>query len=130
MAYAVLGTTYHNLGEKKLAAEDTRKAYELREHVSEWEKFYIESHYYQFVTGDLEKARQSYQIWGQIYPREQVVPTNLGNIYQTLGQYDKTLTEYLKAQRLSPADSLILEISWMATFGSIDLIRPSNLATR
>ena len=36
------------------------------------------------------------------------MPTNLGNIYQTLGQYDKTLTEYLKAQRLSPADSLIL----------------------
>ena len=35
-----------NLGETSLAAENTRKAYELRERVSEREKFYIESHYY------------------------------------------------------------------------------------
>jgi len=106
MAYATLGTTFHNLGEKNLAAENTRKAYELRTHVSEWEKFYIESHYYHFVTGDLEKARQVYELWAQIYPREQVPPTNLGVIYQTLGQHDKSLAEFREALRLSPADSL------------------------
>ena len=39
MAYAILGTTYHNQGEKILAAEKTQRAYELRGHVSEWEKF-------------------------------------------------------------------------------------------
>ena len=44
MAYAILGTTYRNLGERILAAENTRKSYELRSHLSEWEKFYIESH--------------------------------------------------------------------------------------
>ena len=108
MAYATLGTTYHNLGEKILAAEDTRKAYERRTHVSEWEKFYIQSHYHHFVTGDLEKARQSYELWGQIYPREQVVPTNLGNIYQMLGQYPKSLAEFQEAQHLSSVDSLVL----------------------
>jgi serine/threonine protein kinase/tetratricopeptide (TPR) repeat protein len=105
MAYAVLGTSYHNLGEKILAAENTRKAYELRTHVSEWEKFYIESHYYHFVTGDLEKARQVYELWGQIYPREHVPYTNLGVIYQTLGQYDKSLAKFLEAWRIG-ADSL------------------------
>ena len=106
MAYANLGTAYHNLGEKMLASGNTRKAYELRGHVSEWEKFYIESHYHHFVTGDLEKARQSYELWSQIYPREQVPPNNLGVVYQTLGQYDKSLTEFREALRLSPADSL------------------------
>jgi len=106
MAYANLGTAYHNLGEKMLASENTRKAYELRGHVSEWEKFYIESHYHHFVTGDLEKARQSYELWSQIYPREQVPPNNLGVVYQTLGQYDKSLNEFREALRLSPADSL------------------------
>ncbi len=106
MAYATLGTAYHNLGEKILAAENTRKAYGLRSRVSEWEKFYIESHYHHFVTGDLEKARQVYELWAQIYPREQVTPTNLGVIYQTLGQHDKTLAEFREALRLSPADSL------------------------
>ena len=56
MAYASLGMTYFNLGEQSLGAENTRKAYELRERTSEREKFYIESHYFELVTGDLEKA--------------------------------------------------------------------------
>jgi tetratricopeptide (TPR) repeat protein len=106
MAYATLGTTYHNLGEKILAAENTQKAYQRRARVSEWEKFYIESHYHHFVTGDLEKARQVYELWAQIYPREQVPPINLGVVYQTLGQHDKSLAEFREALRLSPADSL------------------------
>jgi tetratricopeptide (TPR) repeat protein len=106
MAYATLGTTYHNLGEKNLAAENTRKAYELRSRVSEWEKFYIESHYYHFVTGDLEKARQVYELWAQIYPREQVTPTNLGVVFQTLGQHDKSVAQWDEAMRLNRSDSL------------------------
>jgi eukaryotic-like serine/threonine-protein kinase len=106
MAYATLGTAYHNLGEKSLAAENTRKSYELRSRVSEWEKFYIESHYYHFVTGDLEKARQVYELWAQIYPREQVTPTNLGVVFQTLGQHDKSVAQWTEAMRLSRSDSL------------------------
>ena len=56
MAYARLGTSFSNLGETKLGAENSRKAYELREGVSDGEKFYIEAHYYQFGTGNLEKC--------------------------------------------------------------------------
>ncbi len=93
MAYALLGTTYHNLGEKNLAAVNTQKAFELREKVSERERFYIDSHYYDFVTGDLEKARQTYELWAQTYPRDSVPPTNLGVIYQSFGQYEKALEE-------------------------------------
>jgi Tfp pilus assembly protein PilF len=106
MAYAMLGTSYHNLGEKKLSAENTSKAYDLRARVSEWEKFYIDSHYHHFVTGDMEKARQTYELWGQIYPREQVPPLNLGVIYQTLGQHEKSLSETREAFRLGPSESL------------------------
>ncbi|MGB6599184.1 MAG: protein kinase [Candidatus Acidiferrum sp.] len=106
MAYATLGTAYHNLGEKVLSAQNTKKAYELRSRVSEWERFYIESHYHHFVTGDLEKARQSYELWEQIYPREEVPPINLGVVYQSLGQYDKSLAEFREALRLGPSESL------------------------
>jgi serine/threonine protein kinase/Flp pilus assembly protein TadD len=106
IAYSSLGTTYHNLGEKELAAENTRKAYELRAKVSEREKLYIESHYYDFVTGDLENARQVYETWKQIYPRDQVPPLNLGVISQNLGQYEKALAEYKLALRLNPNDVL------------------------
>jgi eukaryotic-like serine/threonine-protein kinase len=106
MARAMLGTVYHNIGEKNLSAENTKQAYAMRGRVSEWEKFYIESHYYHFVTGDLEQARKTYELWAQIYPREQVTAVNLGVVYQTLGQYDKSLAEFREAMRLSSSDSL------------------------
>ena len=102
MAYATLGVDYSNLGETTLASENTKKAYELRERVSEREKFYIESHYYQYVTGDLEKARQAYELWAQTYPRDLVPPSNLGVIYENLGEYDKALAESREALRLDP----------------------------
>ena len=106
MAYAILGTDYHNMGEKILSAEVTRRAYELRSRVSEWERFYIESHYHHFVTGDLEKAREDYELWSQIYPREPVPAINLGVVYQTLGLYERSLTEFREAHRLAPTESL------------------------
>jgi serine/threonine protein kinase/Flp pilus assembly protein TadD len=106
MAYAGLGTCYSNLAERSLATTNTRKAYELRERVSQREKFYIEAHYYDCVTGDLEKARQAYQLWAETYPRDYVPPNNLSGIYRDLGQYDKSLTQAREYLRLDPTSSL------------------------
>jgi Flp pilus assembly protein TadD/predicted Ser/Thr protein kinase len=106
MAYAALGTSYFNLGEPSLAAETTRKAYDLRDRVSDREKFYIESHYYQYATADLEKARQAYELWAQTYPRDGVPANNLGVIYRILGQYDKALAEHREFVRLDPTTGL------------------------
>ena len=106
MAYATLGTAYHNSGEKNLAAENTKKAYELRARVSEWERLYIETHYYQFVTGDMEKASQTYELWAQTYPREQVARNNLGIVYENLGQHEKALTEFRASGEVAPPDAL------------------------
>jgi serine/threonine protein kinase/tetratricopeptide (TPR) repeat protein len=106
MAYTMLGTTYHNLGEKALAAQNTKRGYELRGRVSEWEKLYIESHYYHFVTGDLEKARQTYELWQHIYPRENSAANNLGEVYAALGEHEKSKSKYSEALKLSQGDSL------------------------
>jgi eukaryotic-like serine/threonine-protein kinase len=106
MAYASMGTCYHNLGENNSAVENTRKAYELRERVSQREKFYIESHYHNYVTGDLETTLQAYQLWEQSYPRDSVPPNNSGQVFQNLGQYEKALEETKVAFRLAPEDGL------------------------
>ncbi len=106
MAYASLGTSYFALGEQTLAAENTRRAYELRDRVSEREKFYIESHYYHFVTGDLEKARQVYELWLQTYPRNEGAQNNLSAIHQQFGQYDKGLAEFREMLRSDPESGL------------------------
>jgi tetratricopeptide (TPR) repeat protein len=106
MAYASMGTCYHNLGENNSAVEATRKAYELRERVSQREKFYIESHYHNYVTGDLETTLQAYQLWEQSYPRDSVPTNNSGQVFQNLGQYEKALEETRAAFRLAPGDGL------------------------
>jgi eukaryotic-like serine/threonine-protein kinase len=102
MAYARLGTCYFNLEEGSLATESTKKSYELRERVSEREKFYIESHYYQFVAGDPEKARRIYELWVQVYPRDPAPHNMLGSVYEELGQEEKALEQYREAVRMEP----------------------------
>jgi eukaryotic-like serine/threonine-protein kinase len=102
MAYGGLGICYLNLAESSLASQYTQKAYDLRDRVSERERFYIESHYQQNTVGDLEKSREIYEEWGRAYPREEVVPTNLGVIYALLGDYPKAFAEAQAAFKLNP----------------------------
>jgi eukaryotic-like serine/threonine-protein kinase len=107
MAYAMLAINYSNLGDSGLAIENMRKAYQLRERVSERERFFIESHYEWFVTGDLGKTRQSFELWAQTFPRDWPPRNELGDLYAQLGQYDKSLTEYREAHRLYSSSGLI-----------------------
>jgi DNA-binding winged helix-turn-helix (wHTH) protein/tetratricopeptide (TPR) repeat protein len=107
MAYAALAPCYRNLGEFKMAEETTRKAYELRERVSQRERFNIEADYYRGVTGDQEKARKAYELWALTYTNDSVPPTVLCVIYNEFGQYDKALAEIREAIRLNPASGLI-----------------------
>jgi tetratricopeptide (TPR) repeat protein len=104
MPYRAMSAVYANLNEAGRAAESARKAYELREKVSERERFSIEARYYLNVTGELEKAEQVYELWQQTYPRDDVPYTNLGWISGNLGNWDKYLQEHREAMRLEPND--------------------------
>jgi serine/threonine protein kinase/predicted Zn-dependent protease len=106
MAYALLGTSYSNLGERNRAAANLAKAYQLRERVSEREKFYIESYYRDLVVGDLDKAGRVYQLWAQVYPRDERPVGALGLLYGYVGQYEKSLPQARDASRLQPVSSL------------------------
>jgi serine/threonine protein kinase/tetratricopeptide (TPR) repeat protein len=100
VAYASLGLTYGNLQQASLAAENIKKAYDLRAHVSEREKYRIEALYYQYVTGEVEQASQVYELWNKSYPLDSIPPGNLGYIYTMLGQYEKALAKTEESQRL------------------------------
>ena len=69
MAYANLGLAYSTIGESVLSAESTTKAWQLRDRVSDREKFFIDFTYDRQVTGNLEKAYQTLELWLQTYPR-------------------------------------------------------------
>src|SRR5436190_9718867 len=102
VSYAILGVSYANLSQPSLSAENLRKAYELRERVSEKERLRISAYYYAFVTGELEKEAQTYQLWIQSYPRDDIPHGNLGSNFTALGQYEKSVAETQEAQRLGP----------------------------
>jgi serine/threonine protein kinase/Flp pilus assembly protein TadD len=99
-AYASLGLVYGNLGQASLAAENIKKAYDLRDRVSEREKYRISAAYYDTVTGEEEQATQVYELWAKSYPKDKVPPGNLGVIYTELGQWDKALAATLEGERL------------------------------
>jgi eukaryotic-like serine/threonine-protein kinase len=102
VAYASLGLAYGNLGQASLSAKNIKKAYVLRDRVSEHEKYRIAALYYDFVTGELEQASQVYELWAKSYPQDMVPPGNLGADYMALGQYEKAVAETQESLRLEP----------------------------
>jgi len=102
MAYSGMSNVYWALNEVGQGAENIRKAYELREKVSERERFAIEADYFVFATGELEKAAQTLELWQQTYPRDYFPYRRLGNISATLGNWEKALEVFREALRLEP----------------------------
>ena len=102
-AYLTLALVYANLGELTRSAEYARKAYDLRDKVDEQERFTIEAFYYEFATGELDKAAQVYRVWQQAYPTQHVPYVNLGIIAGTFGNWNEALQDDLEAMRLDPS---------------------------
>ena len=103
IAYAGLAVNYGNLGQASLAADYAKKAYDLRDRVSEREQYRISALYFDECTSEVEKATEAYELWAKSYPRDMVPHLNLGALYSALGQWDKAIAETEAAQRLEPA---------------------------
>jgi Putative Zn-dependent protease, contains TPR repeats len=106
MAYARLAVCDINLGELEPAADLLRKAHDLSAQVSEHERLFILSLYHEFVTGDLEEARKTYEVRAQIFPHDDIPIGNAGNVYFLLGHYDKALDATQEALRRNPGSRI------------------------
>jgi eukaryotic-like serine/threonine-protein kinase len=110
-AHASVGLIYGNLGETSLSSDSTRRAYELRDRVSDWERYFITAQYHFRVTGNIDQIVPVGQTWIQQYPRERTSRNRLAFAYRQLGQYDKALAEYQQARQFGgshPLDLLML----------------------
>ncbi len=105
MAYERLGESYFPLEESGLAAENARKAFELRSRTSEHEQLAITSFYQYVVTGDLEAARTSYELFAQTYPRDEDAPGWLWIICAELGDYPKSFDAAQQELNINPGSS-------------------------
>lgn len=103
MAHAFLGRVYGDIGESDLSAESIRQAWQLRDRVTDAEKFFITANYDLQVTGNLEKAQATFELWAQTYPREIHAPGLLsGQIYPFFGKHEKAVEEAKIAIGIDP----------------------------
>ena len=100
LAYTLLSASYSNQGEYQQAREARIRAFELRDRVSERERFGIVAGYYNDVLGDLDKANHALELWAQTYPRVSTPHLYLSNNYSYMGLYEKSLAEILENLRL------------------------------
>jgi tetratricopeptide (TPR) repeat protein len=102
MAYAMLGRIYGDMWEPDLAADSIRKAYELREHASDPERFFITLSYHTQVTGNLEEAQRTGELWQKTYPRALDAFGLSSGIYQSLGNFQKSVEVCKRAIEINP----------------------------
>ncbi len=102
LAYARLGTIYGNMGESQRSNDALTKAYERRDRITEWERFYVVSHYYGFVTGEIEKEMATYEEWAKAYPHDMAWTVNLAVDYGITGQLDKAIELQRRASQEVP----------------------------
>ena len=79
MAHALLSAVYANTGQSALAPAFSRKAFELRDRVSERERFFISWRYYRDAIQAWDKALELARSWTATYPREAFAFNSLGS---------------------------------------------------
>jgi eukaryotic-like serine/threonine-protein kinase len=126
VAYAWLGIWYTSIGEPSIAAEYARKAYELRGHASEPERYFVSVIYYKEVMGNMEQAEQTCKLWMQAYPRAEMPHTYLsGGIYPSIGRYDEVISEAREAIRIRP-DSAVPYVLLMGGYMALNRFAEAN----
>ena len=102
LAYARIGVFYINQDQMERAKEYLQKAYDLRDRVSERERLYVTEKYYNYLTGEIDKAVETLKTWARLYPNDFIPHNNLALDYQILGNYDEAQKEALESVRLAP----------------------------
>src|SRR5207344_1283489 len=102
MAHALLSGVYANTGQSSLAPAYSRKAFELRDRVSERERFFISWRYYRDAIQAWDKALELAQSWTATYPREAFAFNSLGSALIRLGRFEQSVQAFRDAIRLDP----------------------------
>jgi len=102
MGHALLSAVYANTGQSTLAPAFSRKAFELRERVSERERFFISWRYYRDAIQAWDKALELARSWTATYPREAFAFNSLGSAFIRLGQFEQSVKPFQEAIRLDP----------------------------
>jgi eukaryotic-like serine/threonine-protein kinase len=93
-----------------VATRNIRKAYALREKVSEGERLFIESVYDEIAMGDLKKAMAANEVWADLYPREFEPARALAEFYTEIGDAETAVRWGRKALALGQENAMSYQI--------------------
>jgi tetratricopeptide (TPR) repeat protein len=99
---AMLLNTARDSAQQERAKTARTRAFELRDRVTEPERYYIDGTYYQYVTEDLDKATRTYELWKSTYPRDAIPRNQLAVIASGIGDDERAVAEEREALRLDP----------------------------
>jgi eukaryotic-like serine/threonine-protein kinase len=106
LAHARLGTVYTNLGEIERSRLHTTRAYEMRDRVSERERYYIDARYFSAVSRDTDRAIEVYRLWKTTYPNDVTPYINLGSLHRGRGEIEEAVSALEEAVRLAPDEPI------------------------
>ena len=113
LAMAQLSGMYANTGQLALAPEWSRRAFELRDGVSERERYFISWRFYRDAVQAWDKGLDLARSWTAAYPRESFAFNSLGFAARALGQNEQAVAPLRESMRLDP--KFIPPISNLAT---------------
>ena len=103
VAYGRMGAAYLFLGNTELSEASYTRAYELRDRLTEKDRFGAEITYYSNVNGNWEKEYSSVLRFLEIFPRDVFAHANLREAFVHLGQPDRAADEAAEVARLRPS---------------------------
>ena len=108
MAHAFLARSYSELDESDLAAESSRRAWQLRQRAADRDRFLIDFNYFAMVTGNLQQAQDTLETWMQTYPRD-ALPHGFWSSYVGRGtaNFEKAESEARKSLELNPENPMV-----------------------
>ncbi len=106
LAHLMLGTSYRDLRNLEPGNEHIKRAYELRDRVTERERIEIAATYFRHITGELDKRIEMTSLLTQTYPREPDGFHLHGNTMMIAGEFEQAAAAYRTVLQLDPDYSL------------------------
>ncbi|NIM59421.1 MAG: protein kinase [Candidatus Aminicenantes bacterium] len=94
MAYRSMAMSYNNIYLFSERVKYIQKALDLTDRLSEKERYLIEGDFYFGSEETFDKAIEAYKKLLDLYPDSQAGNNNLGNVYRSIEEWDKSIERY------------------------------------
>jgi len=94
MAYRSMFMVYERIGNYSESRKYRQKAFELRDQVSDRERYYIEGTVYSRSEKTRDKAIEAYEKLLELYPEDSIGNNNVAVSYNSLEQWDKAIKRF------------------------------------